>query len=146
VALQWIARQDGVVAIPMTSRPENLRANMAACDRLIDAADMDLLARAFRATIEPLPTDAIEVVASHTGKAFHSLAEARANELGLSPSPVELAAELAAGDMLKPVKVRPKPGEPGRYLLYEGQLRYWAWVIVHGGQRPIMAFIEQPAA
>jgi hypothetical protein len=119
---------------------------MAACDRLIDAADMDLLARAFRATIEPLPTDAIEVVASHTGKAFHSLAEARANELGLSPSPVELAAELAAGDMLKPVKVRPKPGEPGRYLLYEGQLRYWAWVIVHGGQRPIMAFIEQPAA
>jgi aryl-alcohol dehydrogenase-like predicted oxidoreductase len=140
-ALQWIARQDGVIAIPMTQQEKNLRANAAALLTPIAPADLDRITCAFRADILRIPTEAIEVVASHTGKIFRSLDEARANTLGLSPSPVELSLELMGGEMLKPVKVRPKNSGSGKFELFEGQLRYWAWIIAHHGARPIPAVV-----
>lgn len=143
VALRWVVRQEGVIAIPMTSREDHLDAILAALSADLDEADLDVLSRAFEADIRDIPVEAIEVVASHTGKAFTTLEDARRNTLNLSPSPDELAEELRDGDMLKPVKVRPKPDADGRFELFEGQLRYWAWYIAHDGRKPITAMVAR---
>ncbi|WP_413204336.1 aldo/keto reductase [Rhodospirillum sp. A1_3_36] len=145
VALRWLLSRKGVVPIPMTSSLRNLEANLAALDLVLSEDDIALLDRAFSVTIKDISVERIRVVASHTGKAYKRLEDARANTLDLSPSPAEVALELATGEMLKPVKVRPAEGadgEAGWYDLYEGQLRYWAWRIAHDDGKPITALIR----
>lgn len=139
VILAWVAADPLVIPIPMTSREANLRANAEAARAALDAADMDRLSRAFASAVVDVPVEAITVVASDIGKAFKTLDQARANTLGLSPSPSELAETMRDGDFLKPVKLRKRPD--GGYDLFEGQLRFWAWMIAFDGQKPIPAMV-----
>lgn len=143
ICLQWVCRQTGVIAIPMTTKTENLRLNMACLDVEIDASDLALLTEAYAPDIREIPVDEIDIVGSHTGKAYTSIEHAKNNTLNISPSPVELSRQLVSGDILKPVKVRKSTSTSGRYELFEGQLRYWAWTIAHDGQRPILAQVAQ---
>jgi diketogulonate reductase-like aldo/keto reductase len=53
VALAWLLRQDGVIAIPKASTPEHVRENRAALDITLTPADLATLDRAF-----PPPTRA----------------------------------------------------------------------------------------
>ena len=145
LALAWVARQDSVVPLPMTSQRDHLQANVAAVTAPVPEEDFARLSRAFAQPIKEVATDAIDVVASHTGKAYRTLSDAIANSLDLSPSPVALAEELKDGDMLKPVKLR-LCRNSDRYELFEGQLRYWAWVIAHDGKKPILASIHGETA
>jgi diketogulonate reductase-like aldo/keto reductase len=47
VAIAWVLRQKGVIAIPKSSKPEHIRANRAAADLSLDAEDLAALDRAF---------------------------------------------------------------------------------------------------
>ena len=47
VALAWVLRQPGVIAIPKASNPAHVRANMKALDVVLDAADLKALDAAF---------------------------------------------------------------------------------------------------
>jgi len=120
-----------------------LQMALAAVERASEIAASDILALSdgfVRPTIE-VPTDAIDVVEGHTGRVFHTLDEALDNTLGMSPSPRAFAETLKETDLLKPVKLR-RAIEEGRYELFEGQLRYWAWVIAHDGRKPIAATLH----
>lgn len=138
-ALQWLARQGGVLPIPMSSKLENLEANLACLDTRLPDADMQRLSLAFAPDDVLIDTAAIDVAASHSGRVYKSLEEALTNPLGFSPSPVDLAQDIDEDSFLKPVKLRAHPEKTGRYLLFEGQLRYWAWVIAHRHHKPIPA-------
>ena len=134
-------RQPKTLPIPMTSKISHLKDNIAAATKPLPSEAIDGVSKVFQTVIETIPVDAIEVSSSNTGKCYFNLADARTNTLGLSPSPMELSRELAEGDMLKPVKIRRKEDTPGRYELYEGQLRYWAWRIAHNDRLPVPAQI-----
>ncbi|MEZ5666625.1 MAG: aldo/keto reductase [Alphaproteobacteria bacterium] len=137
--LAWLLHDEAVVPIPMTSRETNLIANAAAVDVVLPSGVADEIDALFRSTVRDLRPADIAVEASHHGKVMRTREEALDNVHGLVPSPAELARDMASGDLLKPIKVCP-PAEPGgRYRLVEGQLRYWAWVIAHGDDRPIPA-------
>jgi diketogulonate reductase-like aldo/keto reductase len=47
VALAWVLRQPGVIAIPKAVKPEHVRANMKALDVVLDAGDLAALDAAF---------------------------------------------------------------------------------------------------
>lgn len=47
VALAWLLRQDGVIAIPKASRPQHVRDNRAALDLELTGEDLAELDRAF---------------------------------------------------------------------------------------------------
>lgn len=49
VALAWIARQDGVIAIPKAVRPEHVQLNAQAAHIQLDAGDLEALDQAFQA-------------------------------------------------------------------------------------------------
>ena len=144
MALAWVVRQNGVLALMMTSRPEHLHANVAAIEKEpgIDDEDMAELSRIFMQPVVEVPTDKIDVVASHTGKVYRSIDDALENSYGFSPAPSALSETLRASGMLKPIKLQPGSSGGDRYDLFEGQLRYWAWVIAHGGKKPIPATIH----
>jgi diketogulonate reductase-like aldo/keto reductase len=55
VALAWVMRHDGVIAIPKTSDLNHLRANAAAAGLRLDAADLSALDQAFPAPGGPSP-------------------------------------------------------------------------------------------
>jgi diketogulonate reductase-like aldo/keto reductase len=57
IALAWVLRQPGVVAIPKAVRPEHVRANMKALDVRLDADDLRALDAAFPPPKRATPLD-----------------------------------------------------------------------------------------
>jgi diketogulonate reductase-like aldo/keto reductase len=57
IALAWVLRQPGVVAIPKAVRLEHVRANMKALDVKLDADDLKALDAAFPPPRRPAPLD-----------------------------------------------------------------------------------------
>ena len=49
VALAWVLRQDGVIAIPKAVTPEHVRLNAAAAQLVLDEHDLDAIERVFGA-------------------------------------------------------------------------------------------------
>jgi diketogulonate reductase-like aldo/keto reductase len=59
VALAWVLRQDGVVAIPQTGKAAHVRENRKALDLTLDAQALALLDEAFPAPTQPTPLEMI---------------------------------------------------------------------------------------
>jgi diketogulonate reductase-like aldo/keto reductase len=59
VALAWVLRQSGVVAIPKAGTPEHVRENRAAVDVRLTKSDLQDLDRAFPPPTEPVPLEVI---------------------------------------------------------------------------------------
>jgi len=57
VALAWVLRQEGVIAIPKAGTPEHVRENRAALDLRLSTQDLALLDDAFPAPSEPTPLE-----------------------------------------------------------------------------------------
>jgi diketogulonate reductase-like aldo/keto reductase len=55
VALAWTLRHPHVIAIPKASKPDHVRANAAAADLILDAADLAALDQSFPPPIEAMP-------------------------------------------------------------------------------------------
>jgi diketogulonate reductase-like aldo/keto reductase len=55
VALAWVLRTDGVIAIPRAGRPAHVRDNCHALDLSLSARDLDELERAFPPPADPQP-------------------------------------------------------------------------------------------
>ena len=142
VVLAWLRHTEGVLPIPRSGSEEHLRENAAAAAIALEPGEVDRIAAAYVMRTERVATDAIVVPRGE--RVYTTLDEARENRFELSPGPADLARRIAAGEMLKPIKVTPDHGDPkGRYRLVEGRVRYWAWVIAHQGRRPIPAIIQE---
>jgi len=59
VALAWVLRQDGDIAIPKAGTPEHVRENRAALDLRLSKEDLVALDRAFPPPTEPTPLEVI---------------------------------------------------------------------------------------
>lgn len=141
VVLAWLCRNDAVLPIPRSGSEGHLRENAASSAIELSEDDAARIDRAYAMRMKPIDTD--DIVVPSGERVYTTLAEARENRFGLVPGPVDLAEKIAAGEMLKPIKVEVDPDDPrGRYRLLEGRVRYWAWVIAHEGNRPIPAVIE----
>ncbi len=142
LALAWLLQEQQVIAIPKASSLSHLRANAATASVRLDPADRERLGAAFSQPTRCVPPEEIVVEHEQGRPVYTTLAEARANALGIHPGPAELARQMSDGEMLKPIKIRPMAGNgKTRFRLTEGRTRYWGWVIAHG-DTPIPAVIE----
>jgi aryl-alcohol dehydrogenase-like predicted oxidoreductase len=146
LALAWVIGHPGVLAIPKASSADHLLLNAAAGEMTLsrdDVAEIDLLTGR---NLREVPVDRIQAVPDDAGqrKVYRTVEEARANEYGFVPSPLELAAEMRKGEFLKAVRVRPStdPTSGCEYELIEGRIRYWAWVIAFEGKRDIPVLVR----
>lgn len=149
IALAWLRSKPGVLPIPKAARLTHLEACARAASIELRPGEIACLEDAFRPMLLPVPTEEIELASSEQHPTYTNLHDAIENPLGIRPGPTELAERLRAGELLKPVRVRPIDGDPtrrARYALLEGRVRYWAWVIAHRGREPIPAIVEASPA
>lgn len=145
MALAWLLRNPNILVIPKSGREASLRENSAALTLQIPPNDLNKLSDFFASSIEIVPISDIDVsTAEHGKKNYLTLNEALSNSLNMSPSPVEISREIidSGGKLQKPIKVN-YDNETGRFILIEGRLKYWGWLIAYGDKAGIPAIVER---
>lgn len=139
--LVWLLRLPEVVVIPKAGSVHHLDANLAAAEITLPPDLITALNQLYLQQIVSVVPSDIDVADAANRKVCKTEEEARANTAGMSPSPMEVAEELQQGENFKPIKVSRKAGSSKPYQLTEGRLRYWAWVIAFGEQKPVPCFL-----
>ncbi|MFM1986739.1 MAG: hypothetical protein RIS18_956 [Actinomycetota bacterium] len=146
LSLNWLVSRGNVVPIPKATNLKHIEENASSLDFQISSEDIDRINNAFDSNPQLIPTNEINVSVSGEGgrKVYRSKTEAIENKLGLSPSPLELAEFIRAGDLTKPVRLvkRIDKAKGLKYDLIEGRLRYWAWVLAFNGEKPVPAYVR----
>ena len=147
LALAWLIQHDRVLVIPKASKTAHVMTNAAASNIELSDEDVSAISYLTAGSLVEVPVNCIRVAddASRQRNVYRNVEEARANIYGFTPSPVELAREMQAGELLKAVRVRhtndPESGYD--YDLIEGRIRYWAWVIAFDGNRDIPVLVRE---
>lgn len=144
LVLTWLTRQAGTIAVMRTSSAHHLRENARVGDIALSPEDIEALSAIFASVTRPVSAARMWVRDDGSGKVYTTLEAARANVGGLTPSPAELARQILAGEILKPIKVQENVHPTGgqSYEVIEGKLRYWAWVIAHGPEALVPTIIK----
>lgn len=138
VILQWLS-YNGAIPIFQTSNLSNLKENIMFDSTIISKDFFEKINKEFEVKVVRVLPSEIQIVESFSGKFYTNIEQAKKNTYNFSPSPIEIAKEIKENDILKPIKLKKKRSG---YSLYEGQLRYWGWVIAYGNNFPIEAIIE----
>lgn len=143
IILRWIVNHDGVIVIPKSSSLEHLRENAACTDFRIEKSDFIKIENIFRREVVMVSVDTIAVEPESGRKIYLSKKEALANEYGLTPSPKSMAIYLQSHteEGIKPLKIRAVQRQ--KFILEEGRMRYWAWVIAFGENSKIPCLIRE---
>ena len=146
IILNWMVCSKGVYAIPKSSNLKHIKENAEALGFSLSEYHHNEIDRFFKGVPTLIDPSSIQVSLSGEGnrKAYTDIKHALDNKLGFSPSPRELASDLILGEPIKPVRLRVSRTTSGvqRYDLIEGRIRYWAWVIAFGPDKPIPAYIR----
>lgn len=147
VTLNWLVSHPSVVAIPKATSPDHIRQNAVSADFELTSVDYEEINRLFARECVYVPVDRVRVSTEGEGnrRVYQTVAEAMENKLGFVPSPADLARDIQDGEVLKPVRVIKSTDKTGQYDydVVEGRLRYWAWVVAHGGEKPVPVLIRE---
>tara|TARA_Y100000310_G_scaffold341332_2_gene440149 strand:+ start:1494 stop:2555 length:1062 start_codon:yes stop_codon:yes gene_type:complete len=138
IVLAWITRHDNVTAIPKSKNKKHVIENAEAIDIHLEEDDIKRIHRSCVNVIHNIIPSRIQIPAQGENgkKIYQTEEEAKRNELNFVPSPFYLSQYLYDDDDIKPVRLS------SSYELLEGSLRYWAWVIAFGDDRPIPSYIR----
>lgn len=140
ITLNWLIRKSPVVVIPKASNPEHVKQNAIASDFTLEEKDIQMISQLFRnefVYVEPYKIQ----LGIREKKDYKTLEEAKKNERGVFPSPVDLAQSIKSGETLKAIRITPISNN--QYSLAEGGMRYWAHVIAYGKNAPIQALVRR---
>ena len=146
LTLSWLTRHEGSMVVMRTSNEKHLMENAETGDLEVSHEDLEAISSIFASTVKDIAASCMFIKPDQSQKVYTTEEEARENRYGLSPSPTELATQIRAGEILKPIKLCIDPNEKGsqRYEVVEGKIRYWAWVIACGGNVLIPSVKQQP--
>ncbi len=142
IVLRWLTGHLPVVVIPNTTNSERMKENAKSMDFDFKEEDARYLEEKCTGHFLEIPPRSIQVADDSGRSVYRTLDEALRNAMNCVPSPQELAEQIATGEFLKPVRLRPAKSSADRFELLEGRIRYWAWVIAHGFEKPLPALIE----
>jgi len=145
VLLAWGISHEKTVVIPKVSSSKHLRENIESMEISLSESDVDYISQLFKPSITQLkPLDIIPDIPTKKDdrKIYKNLEDAKNNIYNLSPGPMEILKEIQdnQGCLYKPIKVK-KINNEGMYVLIDGRLRFWAWVILNGWHKPIHSII-----
>lgn len=142
IVLRWLTSHQPVVVIPNTTSITRMTENAQSMDFDLEEDDYRALSGKCRGHFLNIPPRSIQIAEDTGHSVYRTLDEAVANAMNFVPSPQDLAREIEVGGFLKPVRLRPSGQSGERFELLEGRIRYWAWVIAHGFEKPLPALIE----
>lgn len=142
IVLRWLTGHLPVVVIPNTTNCQRMKENAESIDFDLREKDVRYLEGKCTGHCLEIPPRSIQVADDSGRSVYGTLEDALKNAMNCVPSPQELAQQITTGDFLKPVRLRPAKSSHDRFELLEGRIRYWAWVIAHGFEKPLPALIE----
>ena len=145
VLLAWSIFNEHTVAIPKFSTLEHLRDNIKSLNIRLSSSDMTFISDLFKPRVVQIkPKDVVAhiPVKQDERKIYENIDDAMNNIHGFNPGPMEIVNEIKLNDgkLYKPVKVKEK-NKDGNFVLIDGRLRFWAWVILYGWDKPIEAVV-----
>ena len=149
--MRWIIRHPHVITIPKSSNVQHIQENADAIYMNLSDQDMVTINRSFQPVIQEIDTKLINVIdGGESGRqGYKTTEEALENKLNFSPSPLTLARELKKGiPLLKPIRLLHRPDPQNvrttmkEYDCVGGKISYWSWVICHGFNKPIPAYVR----
>lgn len=147
ILLSWITRNGQCVAIAKSSDKSHLEINAGSLSFDLSEHDYNLISKNCRMPINLIAPKEINVseFGEENRKVYKNIQEAKLNHLELCPSPIQLANQIVNEENIKPVRIikSKTPNTICKYDLIEGRLRYWAWVIANGENRPIPCYIRE---
>lgn len=146
IILAWILSKKIITPIPMTLNLNHLTENAKAAELVLNDVDVRKIDKTFYSKLEFIPVDQIRIlpVGERNSKAYQTIEAALENTFGFTPSPKDVSEEIQTGGFLKPVRLIRShwPTNRYKYNLISGRIRYWAWVIAYGKNKPIPAYIR----
>tara|TARA_B100002052_G_C15817521_1_gene568938 strand:- start:172 stop:1290 length:1119 start_codon:yes stop_codon:yes gene_type:complete len=143
IVLRFLIDKPEVVAIPNTTKLNRLTENIYSADINIQTEDLDKIDKVCKTEVSSIDTKKIRVSDEYNRKVYTNIEQAKQNKMNMVPSPMKLAAEIKMGVFLKPIRLKKlsKNIEGATYDLIEGRLRYWAWIIAFGWDKPIPSLV-----
>lgn len=145
LALCWVINNSNLIAIPSTTSKAHLKENADCMNITIEQNDLVTISN-FNCQPQFILPSIINVSESgeNNKSVYKTLEQAKLNRQNFCPSPVTLSKEIIQDDIIKPVRLVRSVQSDGqvKYDLIEGRVRYWAWVLAFGYDRPIPAYIR----
>ena len=141
IVLNYLANKKNIIPIPNTSNLLKLKENLQSLNFKLKSDDILKLDKECQTRISYIYPNEINVGDVTNKKIYTTLDQAIENKLNMSPSPLELSADMKDGNFLKPIRLKQIKNHNKPYELIEGRLRYWAWIIANGQEKKIPALI-----
>lgn len=142
IILSWVTRSPAVIAITMTTSEAHIRESAAVGEFRLSEADAQALGDATSLPVDWIAPADVEIVPG--SRPLHlTLDQARRNVDDLIPHPEQLAESILRHGIEKPIRVvRTGPGPSSKRFRIVGEhIRFWAWIIAHGWDRLIPAYV-----
>ncbi len=147
IALNWLIWHDNVIAIPRSVNKCHIMENAMAGDFQLEENEYQEISSVCKSQVRHIPVEQIRPAPEGmTGdRVYCTVREAIKNRGGFCPGPAELAETIKDSDWMKPVRVvLEKESLKGQiYVLTEGRIRFWAWVIAFEGKKPVPVYIRE---
>ena len=142
--LAWGMANGKTIVIPKVSSSKHLRENFESMEISLSNSDIDYISDLFKPKIKEIPPEDIipDISVKDERKIYKTLKDAKNNIYDYHPGPMEILKEIQDnhGSLFKPIKVK-ELNNDGKYVLLDGRLRFWAWVILNGWHKPIESII-----
>ena len=139
IILSWLSSKKNTFSICRTSNRKHMRENFEASLTQLKKNEVELIDKNFEKKIINIAPYKITPVDGFDRKVYKNLNEAIQNKNNMKPSPKKLSEEFLCGLQPKPIKVKLRDNN---YILIEGRLKYWAWIIAFGDKKPIPSILE----
>jgi diketogulonate reductase-like aldo/keto reductase len=145
ILLAWGISNRRTIVIPKMSSSIHLQENIDTLNIDLSDTDINYISKLFKPKTRQIkPEDIIPFVPvkNDKRKIYKNIDEAKGNIYNLNPGPNEIMQEIIEnnGELYKPIKVT-ETEDGSKYILADGRLRYWAWVILNGWHKPIDSII-----
>ena len=142
LALAWLRQLGDVIPIVATRNKDHLEENIASASFSIPDHELEAVSNIVNGQLTEIPGSKIKIALDGDGNrsVYTTIEEALENKLLFEPSPSVLAMEIFENPDIKPVKVQKRTSG---FFLVEGRIRYWAWRIAFGPDKPIPCIIVE---
>lgn len=146
IVLRWVIERTPTIAVVRTGNRSRLEQNARATDFDFESDDVRLMDDC-QVQPEFVALQSIRFNGYRT-RFYECVDEALKNRMDFIPSPATLARIMEEGGMVRPIRLTPTTDATGRfkydfddYDIKDQVKKYWAWVINHGPDSQIPAFI-----
>lgn len=146
IILAYLIKHNSVLPIPKTINSKHLMENFNSIKINLEKPDYDQITKSFKLKTQLIPTSKITVTINgeRNRQVYQTIAQAIANKFNFVPGPMELAQSLKKDPEFRPVRLVKNLDKksPHQYILINGRIRYWAWVLAFGKNKPIPSYIR----